>query len=33
MKLGLQFVTLLWFATTRMFLDALCLLAFLALWR
>ena len=30
MKLGLQFVTPLWFATTRMFLGALCLFAYLA---
>ena len=33
MKLELQFVTPLWFATTRMLLGALCLLAFLALRR
>ena len=31
MKMGLQFVTPLWFAATRMFLGALCLFAFLAL--
>ena len=31
MKLGLQFVTPLWFATARMFLGTLCLFAFLAL--
>lgn len=31
MKLGLQFVTPLWFAATRMFLGALCLFAFLAI--
>lgn len=31
MKLGLQFVTPLWFAATRMFLGTLCLFAFLAL--
>ena len=33
MKLGLQYVTPLWFATTRMFLGALCLFLFLALQR
>ena len=33
MKLGLQYVTPLWFAATRMFLGALCLFAFLALQR
>ncbi len=31
MKMGLQFVTPLWFAATRMFLGTLCLFAFLAL--
>lgn len=31
MKLGLNYVTPLWFATTRMFIGTLCLLAFLAL--
>jgi|TARA_Y100000294_G_scaffold9036_2_gene8697 drug/metabolite transporter (DMT)-like permease len=31
MKMGLQFVTPLWFAATRMFLGSLCLFAFLAL--
>jgi len=30
MKMGVQYVTPLWFAATRMFLGALCLLAFLA---
>ena len=33
MKLGLQYVTPLWFATTRLFLGALCLFAFLAVRR
>ncbi len=31
MKLGLEYVTPLWFAATRMFLGTLCLFAFLAL--
>ena len=31
MKMGLQFITPLWFAATRVFLGALCLFAFLAL--
>ena len=31
MKMGLQFVTPLWFAVTRMFLGTMCLFAFLAL--
>ncbi|MEE3051164.1 MAG: hypothetical protein VX535_06265, partial [Pseudomonadota bacterium] len=31
MKMGLQFITPLWFAATGVFLGALCLFAFLAL--